>query len=109
MGSCGGVCGRCLRSVVDARVGFVGHQIAACPPFVTVTPIPSSVWLNLSNFNLVKKIRFFGMYGIVIHILAGLFLLKHFASRKANHAIPSSTRLARYRQFSKRLRHRSQH
>ena len=86
-----------------------GTKLQLAPPFVTVAPIPSSVWLNLSNFNLVKKIRFFGMFGIVIHILAGLFLLKHFASRKANHAIPSSTRLARYRQFSKRLRHRSQH
>ena len=86
-----------------------GTKFQLAPPFVTVAPIPSSVWLNLSNFNLVKKIRFFGMYGIVIHILAGLFLLKHFASRNANHAIPSVTRLARYRQFSKRLRHRSQH
>ncbi len=81
----------------------------AAVPFVTIALIETGTTLNLGNFNLVKKIRFFGMYGIVIHILAGLFLLKHFASRKANHAIPSFTRLARYRQFSKRLRHRSQH
>jgi predicted exporter len=65
--------------------------------------------LKMVNFNLVKKIRFFGMYGIVIHILAGLFLLKHFASRNANHAVPSATRLARYRHFCQWLRHRSQH
>ncbi|MFN9987109.1 MAG: hypothetical protein ACK52S_16290, partial [Pirellula sp.] len=46
-------------------------------PFVTVAPIRTGSMLKMVNFNLVKKIRFFGMYGIVIHILAGLFLLKH--------------------------------